>query len=71
MSFVPVTPGGTLLTGLAAATEQEAIERVLKDARYMPYKSWENFIKRGYRIVESQEVPVRDPPQWYGSPPTS
>jgi hypothetical protein len=36
---------------LASATRQEAIERLLEDAAHMPYKTWENFQKRGYTIA--------------------
>lgn len=48
--FVPVTPGGTVCTWLAAESEQQAIDNLLKDAAHMPYKTWANFQKRGYTI---------------------
>ena len=50
--FVPVTPGGTPCTWLAAETKQQAIENLLKDAAHMPYKTWEKFQERGYTIEE-------------------
>lgn len=50
--FVPVTPGGTPCTWLAADTKEQAIKNLLEDAAHMPYKTWENFQKRGYTIEE-------------------
>lgn len=52
MVFVPCTPGGSLCTWLASKTKEEAIQKLLKDAAHMPYKTWENFQKRGYTIEE-------------------
>jgi hypothetical protein len=65
MSFVPVTPAGTPLTGLAANTFKEAKRRLLKDASYMPYEGWEEFEARGYTIENCPTVPAQNPPQWY------
>lgn len=48
--FVPVTPGGTACHWLASKTREQAIKKLLEDASHMPYKTWENFEKRGYRI---------------------
>lgn len=56
--FVPVTPGETILTNLAAKTEEEAIANLLKDASHMPYHGWSctdkgcvgGFKERGYEI---------------------
>ena len=62
--FVPVTPGGTpvmyghgALMGkrVAANTREKAIANLLKDASHMPYKTWDNFEKRGYTIAEYEE----------------
>jgi hypothetical protein len=51
--YTPVTPGGTVCDWLASATEQGAIDNLLRDAAHMPYGTWENFKLRGYEIVES------------------
>ena len=53
--FIPVTPGGTLCDWLTSSTEEEAWKKLLKDAAYMPYKTKENFIKRGYTVEEFEE----------------
>ena len=37
---------------MAAKTREKAIENLLKDAAHMPYKTWPNFERRGYTIVE-------------------
>ena len=59
--FVPVTPAGTpifygagamLGEVVAAKTHSEAIQNLLRDGAHMPYKTWENFKKRGYTIKE-------------------
>ena len=54
--FVPTTPAGTAVYALKASTEDEAWENLLKDASHMPYKTKENFIKRGYTVDEYHEV---------------
>ena len=54
--YVPVTPAGTHIFHLESATKQEAIDRLLKDAEHMPYKTWENFQKRGYTIAELEVI---------------
>lgn len=63
--YIPVTPAGTpvfygagILSGkrLAAGSKEKAIENLLKDAAYMPYKTWENFQKRGYTIAEMEDI---------------
>ena len=46
--YIPITPGGTPCTWLASDTEDQAWERLLKDAAHMPYKGKAGFIKRGY-----------------------
>jgi hypothetical protein len=51
--YIPVTPGGTPCDWLASATEQGAIDNLLRDAAHMPYKTWENFKLRGYEIMEA------------------
>lgn len=67
MSFIPVTPAGTLLVGLAADSEAQARERLIRDARHMSYRSWAEFLQRGYTVVERADIAAQDPPQWYGS----
>lgn len=53
MSFIPRTPAGSMLVDLEADTKEEAIQNLLDAASHMPYKTWENFEKRGYEIVET------------------
>lgn len=67
MSFIPFTPGGTAVIGLAADTREEAIRRLLIDAAHMPYGTWENFEKRGYAIEEFPDIPAENPPIYCGS----
>lgn len=67
MSWIPVTPAGTPVTGLASDTYQEAVRRLLIDAAHMPYGNWEMFQQRGYTIEEFPEFPAENPPQWCGS----
>jgi hypothetical protein len=50
--FAPVTPGGTTCWHLKSDTREEAIDKLLEDAAHMPYQTWENFKRRGYRIYE-------------------
>lgn len=51
-TFVPVTPAGTSLPHIAGKSEQQAWKNLLADAAYMPYKTIENFKKRGYTVEE-------------------
>lgn len=55
MSYLPFTPTGTPLTHLKSKTEDEAWKKLLKDAAHMPYKTKENFIKRGYTVEKINE----------------
>lgn len=50
-AFFPETPAGTVLTHLESKTEEEAWAKLLKDARHMPYKTKEGFIRRGYKVL--------------------
>ena len=50
MSYIPITPGGTLLFDLKAKTEEQAWRNLLKAAAHMPYKTKERFIARGYTV---------------------
>jgi len=49
-TYIPVTPGGTPCTWLESLTEDDAWAKLLHDARHMPYKTKENFQKRGYKV---------------------
>ena len=58
--WVPVTPGGTVCTWLAADTKKEAIANLLEEAKHMPYDGWDKpgkygFKARGYEIWQVQE----------------
>ena len=66
MSFVPVTPGGTVIVGLAARTRDVAINRLLIDAAHMPYGTWKNFELRGYSIEEYDDDAIEplDEAEW-------
>lgn len=48
--FVPITPAGTPLAHLESRTEEEAWEKLLKDAAHMPYKGKQGFVDRGYTV---------------------
>jgi hypothetical protein len=63
--YVPVTPGETILTNLAAKTEEEAIANLLKDAAHMPYDGWDSpdgygFKQRGYEIWKVKPSEAKD-----------
>lgn len=58
--YWPVTPGGTdLIYGAgnrmgeinAARSRGVAIQHLLEDGAHMPYRTWANFQRRGYKIV--------------------
>lgn len=49
-TYVPITPGGTFLYHLESQTETEAWDKLLVDAAHMPYKTKENFQRRGYTV---------------------
>ena len=49
--FIPVTPAGTPCTWLVSSTEDEAWAKLLEDAAHMPYKTKDNFIRRGYTVA--------------------
>lgn len=66
MAFIPFTPAGTAVVGLAADTREEAIKRLLFDAAHMPYGSWKALKKRGYEIEEFPGMPAQNPPDWMG-----
>jgi len=55
MKYCPVTPGGTVCDWLESDTEDEAWTKLLKEASHMPYKTKENFIKRGYTVEIAEQ----------------
>ena len=48
--FVPCTPGGTLCFDLESRTKKQAIKKLLRATRHMPYENWEEMQRRGYTI---------------------
>lgn len=59
--YYPVTPGGTVCTWLAADSEEQAINNLLRDASHVPYEGWDSpngmgFKQRGYTIMHSEEI---------------
>lgn len=50
LSYVPVTPGGTLCFWLTSDTEDEAWDKLLKDTAHMPYRSKTELQERGYCV---------------------
>lgn len=51
MTYVPVTPAGTIVINLERPTEDEAWAALLKDAAHMPYPDKAAFIARGYTVT--------------------
>ena len=51
-TYVPFTPGGSMLSHLESDTEQGAWDNLLKDAAHMPYDGKQGFIDRGYTVEE-------------------
>ena len=54
-SFVPCTPGGSMLFNLEADTADQARIWLCEDSAHMPYNGWIDRYKRGYRIFEEDE----------------
>jgi hypothetical protein len=50
--FIPITPGDTPLTHLAAKTEQGAWDKLMREASHMPYQGRAGFEERGYTVEE-------------------
>jgi hypothetical protein len=50
--FIPVTPAGTPCTWLESRTEDEAWDKLLKDAAHMPYDGRKDFEERGYTVED-------------------
>jgi hypothetical protein len=55
-TYIPETPGGTVLAHLEAKTEEKAWANLLRDAAHMPYKGVTGFQKRGYKVLFWEEV---------------
>ncbi len=55
MSWVPITPAGTICAGLESNTEKGAWEKLMIDAAHMPYKTQADFETRGYTVEELEE----------------
>lgn len=51
-TYVPVTPGGSVLMHLEAKSEKQAWNNLLKDVRHMPYRSVKDLQERGYTVEE-------------------
>lgn len=51
MTYIPVTPAGTICILLEKNTEDEAWAALLKDAAHMPYPDKQAFIDRGYTVM--------------------
>jgi hypothetical protein len=54
--WMPVTPGGTILTHLEANTEEQAWQNLLIDASHMPYDGKKGFQERGYEVCKCEPV---------------
>jgi hypothetical protein len=57
--FIPYTPAGSPLYHLRSKTRDEAVTKLLKDVAHMPYKTWDDLVKKGYTIHK-----IIDPDQW-------
>lgn len=52
-TWIPVTPGGSVLIHLEAKTEEKAWKKLMKEAAHMPYPNKQAFIDRGYTVEEA------------------
>ena len=52
LRWFPETPAGTVLSHLAAKTEQEAWDKLMREAAHMPYKDQAAFKARGYKVLQ-------------------
>lgn len=50
ITYVPITPAGSVLAHLEAPTEAQAWVNLLEDAAHMPYAGIEGFKARGYTV---------------------
>lgn len=55
ITYMPVTPGGSVCMDLESNTEDEAWDKLLIAASHMPYKTKKNFIARGYTVEKCEE----------------
>ena len=53
-TWIPVTPGGSVLAHLERNTEDEAWAALMKEAAHMPYPDKQAFIDRGYEVCEGE-----------------
>jgi len=60
MKYIPITPGGTVLSWLAQDTEEAAWKALMQDAAHMPYRNQAGFEKRGYTVEKFVEVQKDD-----------
>ena len=56
MSYIPITPAGSICMDLESPTEDEAWAALLKAAAHIPYPDKQAFIDRGYTVEECQEA---------------
>ena len=54
MSWIPVTPGGTICMWLESDTEEEAWTALMNDAAHMPYPDQAAFEERGYTVEQAE-----------------
>lgn len=54
--FIPETPGGSILAHLVSKTEDEAWNKLMAEAAHLPLKDKNDFIRRGYRVVDWDEA---------------
>lgn len=52
MSYVPITPAGSVMMDLERNTEEAAWRALEQAAAHMPYKDRAALVKRGYTIGE-------------------
>jgi hypothetical protein len=57
MSWVPVTPGGSVLMHLERDTEEEAWEALMQEAAHIHYRNQQEFEERGYEVNEAIDFP--------------
>jgi hypothetical protein len=55
-TYVPVTPGGSVLMHLESKTRKKAWKRLMKEAAHMPYQNQKEFEKRGYEVCSCEKA---------------
>ena len=53
-TYIPVTPGGTVLIHLESSSADVAWSKLLKDTRHMPYRNKAEMQKLGYEVWKSE-----------------